>query len=120
MGAAPATDRHHGRAFNEAAAVKPRKTHKAEDTCSLRPRPFNEAAAVKPRKTRRCSVVGWGITPFNEAAAVKPRKTDPVAEPVAGIFPTFNEAAAVKPRKTSLGFSPHPRGHSRPSMRPRR
>ena len=61
--------------FNEAAAVKPRKTHEHQDAMSRRVS-FNEAAAVKPRKTiRRHGIFEASSTGFNEAAAVKPRKT---------------------------------------------
>ena len=43
----------------------------------MSPPPFNEAAAVKPRKTRWLSVGSdLCLLPFNEAAAVKPRKTN--------------------------------------------
>ena len=38
---------------------------------------FNEAAAVKPRKTRAIACLAFAIRAnFNEAAAVKPRKTE--------------------------------------------
>ena len=64
---------------------------------------FNEAAAVKPRKTRGGDRgADQGNQGFNEAAAVKPRKTLRFRATVATKRSCFNEAAAVKPRKTAV------------------
>ena len=82
---------------------------------------FNEAAAVKPRKTTTTTEVfnATANVGFNEAAAVKPRKTSLPERIVDAIPRRFNEAAAVKPRKT-IGREGAPDRLFLASMRPRR
>jgi len=61
---------------------------------------FNEAGAIKPRKTLAGRLGGMAFYSFNEAGAIKPRKTD-VQEKKPNIdIDSFNEAGAIKPRKT--------------------
>ena len=81
--------------------MKPRKTRDPQSRVRLVFARFNEAAAVKPRKTRRKGREDHPVAQgsFNEAAAVKPRKTVRMRQ-AAAISSSFNEAAAVKPRKT--------------------
>ena len=42
-----------GRCFNEAGAIKPRKTGRFDPVSGPPYRCFNEAGAIKPRKTRK-------------------------------------------------------------------
>ena len=62
--------------FNEAGAMKPRKSARARVKWSMGGRSFNEAGAMKPRKsTIRYVRNNKCLIRFNEAGAMKPRKS---------------------------------------------
>jgi len=60
--------------FNEAAAMKPRKSAGHPRSWRGMPRGFNEAAAMKPRKYSSTGAPASSDVCYNEAAAMKPRK----------------------------------------------